>query len=107
MKKFSILSSDIKKEELEEPSEKITSGVELESIIDIFKIENSDGVQENLIGLNTDLGTKPIKRGDEVYITAFIRKEGISMTSPATQCVLKLRVVDIYEGLTQLSRLIK
>lgn len=106
MKKFSNLSSDIKDEELEQEIDKVSTPVELESIIDIFTIDKQ-GIQENLIALNTDLGNKTIRRGDDVYITAFIKKEGHSMTSPSTQCVLKLRVVDIYEGLNQLTRLLK
>jgi hypothetical protein len=35
-----------------------------------------------------------------------IKKAGHSMTSPATQAVLKLRIVDIYQGLSYLSKVI-
>jgi hypothetical protein len=107
MKKFSEVSNDLDKKELEIEVEKIDGSIEIESIVDIFVESDGDYTNENLIALNTDLSNKEIKRGDIVYITAFIKKPGHSMTSPATQSVLKLRVVDIYQGLAQLNRLIK
>ena len=109
MKKFTNLSSDLENKELELSTDKITEPVKIESIVDIFvepDKESTSDVDENLIALNTDLSNKEIKRGDVVYITAFIRREGQSMTSPSTQSVLKLKVVDIYQGLSQLNRLL-
>jgi len=107
MKKFSEVTNDLNKKELEIEVEKIDGPIEIESIVDIF-VESEDGsTNENLIALNTDLSNKEVKRGDVVYITAFIKKPGHSMTSPASQSVLKLRVIDIYQGLSQLNRLIK
>ena len=109
MKKFTNLSSDLENKELELSTDKITEQVKIESIVDIFvepDKESTSDVDENLIALNTDLSNKEIKRGDVVYITAFIRREGQSMTSPSTQSVLKLKVVDIYQGLSQLNRLL-
>ena len=109
MKKFTNLSSDLENKELEISTDKITEPVKIESIVDIFvepDKESTSDVDENLIALNTDLSNKEIKRGDVVYITAFIRREGQSMTSPSTQSVLKLKVVDIYQGLSQLNRLL-
>jgi hypothetical protein len=107
MKKFSEVSNDLDKKGLEIEVEKIDEPIEIESIVDIFVESDDENTNENLIALNTDLSNKEIKRGDIVYITAFIKKPGHSMTSPATQSVLKLRVVDIYQGLAQLNRLIK
>lgn len=109
MKKFTNLSQDLENRELSLDTDKITEPVEIESIVDIFVEPDSDitsGLDENLIALNTDLANKEVKRGDVVYITAFIRTEGQSMTSPSTQSVLKLRVIDIYKGLSQLNRLL-
>ncbi len=108
MKKFTELSTDIESSDLQSESGKVQGSVEIESVIDIFaspdESTTDDLTSENLIALNTDLSNKEIKRGDEVYITAFIRKPGQSMTSPSTQSVLKLRVIDIYQGLSQLNR---
>jgi hypothetical protein len=109
MKKFTNLSQDLENKELDLTTDKITEPVEIESIVDIFVEPDGDitsGLDENLIALNTDLANKEVKRGDVVYITAFIRREGQSMTSPSTQSVLKLRVIDIYQGLSQLNRLL-
>ena len=44
--------------------------------------------------------------GDTIYITALIKKKGISFTAPATQAVLKVRVVDIYHGLSYLNKVL-
>lgn len=107
MKKFSEVSNDIDNKELEIEVEKLEEPIEIESIIDIFVEPEENSTNENLIALNTDLSNKEVKRGDIVYITAFIKKPGHSMTSPSTQSILKLRVVDIYQGLSQLNRLIK
>lgn len=107
MKKFSEVSNDLDKKELEIEVEKIDEPIEIESIVDIFVESEDDTTNENLIALNTDLSNKEVKRGDVVYITAFIKKPGHSMTSPATQSILKLRVIDIYQGLSQLNRLMK
>ena len=109
MKKFTNLSSDVEDKKLNLDSDEIPGKIEIESIVDIFVEPDGDitsGLDENLIALNTDLANKEVKRGDVVYITAFIRREGQSMTSPSTQSVLKLRVIDIYQGLSQLNRLL-
>jgi hypothetical protein len=109
MKKFTNLSSDVEDKKLNLDSDEITGKIEIESIVDIFvepDTTSTSGVDENLIAVNTDLANKEVKRGDVVYITAFIRREGQSMTSPSSQSVLKLRVIDIYQGLSQLNRLL-
>ena len=106
IKKFKELSEDIEKKNLEVDIETIKSGeIQIDSILDIFT-EPEDSVHENYIGVPNDLTNKPIKRGDLIYITALIRKSGSSMTSPATQAVIKLRVVDIYNGLSYLNKVI-
>jgi hypothetical protein len=35
-----------------------------------------------------------------------IRKSGTSMTSPAVQAVLRLRIIDIYRGLSYLNKVL-
>lgn len=105
VKKFGELSTDIENTELEMDFDKISSGeFEIESIIDIF--HDPKDIKENFVGINSDLTKKEVKRGDTIYITAMIKKPGNSMTSPATQAVLKLRIVDIYQGLSYLNKII-
>lgn len=105
IKKFKELSQDVEKKELGIEFSRIKSGeFEIESIIDVF--HDPKDIKENFIGMQSDLSKKDLKRGDVIYITAMIKKAGHSMTSPATQAVLKLRIVDIYQGLSYLSKVI-
>lgn len=105
IKKFSQLSSDIENDNLEDNLDKVTK-FEIESIIDVFTEPEDNDLKENVIGIPSSLTDKEVKRGDLIYITAMIRKPGQSFTSPATQAVLKLRVVDIYKGLSYLNKVI-
>ena len=105
IKKFKDLSEDIEKKKLEIEFSKIESGeFEIESIIDVF--HDPKDIKENFVGLQSDLTKKEVKRGDTIYITAMIKKPGHSMTSPATQAVIKVRFVDIYQGLSYLNKVI-
>ena len=58
------------------------------------------------MGIHTDLSNNEIKRGQLVYISALLRKEGHSLSSPAVQSVIKLRVIDIFKGLQYLNKVI-
>lgn len=113
IKKFKDLSTDIKdQEEFElvdgEIKSKSSDKFEIESVIDVFVDPKDLEIKESgLVAINSDLTQKPVKRGDTLYITAMIRKEGQSFSSPSTQAVIKLRVVDIYHGLSYLNKLIK
>jgi hypothetical protein len=109
MQKFTNLSDDISNLP-QIDIEKIKSGeYEIENVIDVFLDPNDIKLQESgIIGITTDLTNKEVKRGDTVYITAMLRKSGsTSFSSPSIQAVLKLRVVDIYHGLSYLNKIIK
>ena len=109
MQKFTHLSDDINNIPTID-IEKIKSGeYEIESVIDIFLDPNDSRLQESgIVGITTDLTNKDVKRGDTVYITAMLRKtNSTSLSSPSIQAVLKLRVVDIYHGLSYLNKIIK
>ena len=55
---------------------------------------------------STDLGVKQVKRGDTIWITAFIQKPGSqSWANQQSQATLKCRIVDIYMGLNKLNTL--
>lgn len=106
IKKFTELSNDIEDKKLEIDIEELKrDGFEIESIIDVFQ-EPEEKVEENFVGIKSDLTKKEVKRGDLIYITAMIKKSGTSMSSPAVQAVIKLRVVDIYHGLAYLNKVI-
>jgi hypothetical protein len=107
IKKFDELSKDIEDNDLEVNIEDLKKDkFEIESIIDVFNDPKDIPVSENVIGIPSDLSQKELKRGDTIYITAMIRKPGSSMTSPATQAVLRLRIIDIYRGLSYLNKVL-
>lgn len=109
IKKFNELSDDLKNDIFEIESE-IKGGdkFEIESIIDIFlEPPTEEKISESgMIAFNADLTNKEVKRGDVVYITAMIKKPGSSYTSPASQAILKMRIIDIYHGLSYLNKFI-
>ena len=107
IKKFSNLSNDIKSVEID--IDKIKDGeYEIESIIDVITDPSKLNLDEaSVVGLNQDLSTKDVNRGDTIYITAFLRKkDSMSFNTPAVQGVLKLRVVDIFYGLQYLNKVV-
>lgn len=113
IKKFQELSDDIKDPEMLElengvVKSKSSDKFEIESIIDVFMDPKDLPVSEaNQIAFSPDLSNKEVKRGDTIYITAMVKKQGHSFSSPATQAVIKLRIIDIYHGLAYLNKVIR
>jgi hypothetical protein len=114
MRKFTdeTLKQNIKAAEKEEKiefltfhDEKIDGEIEIVGIKDIFN-EPEKLIEAGIIGVNNDLSDKTLKRGDTIYITALIRKKGASLTSPTSQAVIKVRIIDIYNGLSYLNKVI-
>jgi hypothetical protein len=106
IKKYDELSSDIKDPKLEDEIERLKGDYQIEEILDIFMDPKDIPIVEGAIGINTDLSVKEVKRGDYIWITALLRKNGQSFNSPAVQGVIKLRVVDIFYGLQYLNKVI-
>lgn len=106
IKKYDELSSDITSIEFEEEVQKVIGEFQIEEILDIFTDPKDIPIKEGAIGINTDLSVKEVKRGDTIWITALLRKQGHSFTSPAVQGVIKLRIVDIFYGLQYLNKVI-
>ncbi len=69
--------------------------------INDVSMEKPDNIDEATI-INADLGGKEAKRGDILYITAMVRKKNVNWNSMA---VIKVRVVDMYNGLSILNTL--
>ena len=111
MKTFTELSSDIENSIFDINIEKIKSGeYEIDSIIDVFYGEEIEQklTESGIIGIPTDLSNKDVKRGDVIYITAMLRKTGsTNFYSPSVASVLKLRIVDIFHGLSYLNKVLK
>jgi len=69
--------------------------------INDVSMDEPDNIDEATI-INADLGGKEAKRGDILYITAMVQKKNANWNSMA---VLKVRVVDMYKGLSILNTL--
>lgn len=55
--------------------------------------------------LNTDLSLKQVKRGQQLWITCLLQKPSSSVFNSQTMGCLRVRVVDIFYGLSKLSTL--
>ena len=73
---------------------------EIVAINDV-SVEEPKNIDEATI-INADLGSKEAKRGDILYITAMVKKKNVNWNSMA---VLKVRIVDMYNGLSILNTL--
>lgn len=86
---------------------------EIEEVIEILtedpqesEIERiKDNGIEEAITFDTQV-PKDIERGKYMWITAMIKRKGTSYNDPGRQAVIKVRVVDIYYGLSHLNKVI-
>lgn len=108
-KKFEPLSDDIiALRELENGDiEKITGPIQIVSIVGIItEPEKIKKLEEAISGgpvFSTDFQTKEVKRGDTIWLTAFIKKSGsTSWSSQQSAATLKCRIVDIFHGYNKL-----
>ena len=89
--------------------EKIKEPIEIIKITGVVSDENEIKKLDEIAGgpvFTTDLGVKQVKRGDIIWITAFIQKSSsTSWTAQTAQATLKCRIVDIYSGLNKLNTL--
>ena len=104
------LSNDIesldKQLEDEIKSTKLEGEWEIKSVVSVsLDPPNEEELKSNeAIVINAELGQKPIKRGDFIYITALINKKG-NYTHQNQMGVVKVRVVEIYNTLLVLNQL--
>ena len=63
-------------------------------------------IEEHFVVHAGDFSGKEVKRGDIVWLSCLIKKPGNSYT-PNQQAVLKLRITDIFIGLSKLNQLMK
>jgi len=89
--------------------EKVKGPIEIVKITGVITDEDEIKKLDEIAGgpvFSTDLGVKQVKRGDIIWITAFIQKPGTqSWTNQQSQATLKCRIVDIYMGLNKLNTL--
>jgi hypothetical protein len=88
---------------------KVKGPVEIVQITGVITDEDEIKKLDEIAGgpvISTDLGVKQVKRGDIIWITAFIQKPGTqSWSNQQSQATLKCRIVDIYMGLNKLNSL--
>ena len=115
VKKFDDWEQKSKKEDNTKDKEEITldkDSLELKHKIEKLKDGDFEIVGINDVSLddpqlkeatiiNADIN-KEVKRGDVLYITAMIKKKNVSWNSMA---VIKVRIVDMYNGLSILNTL--
>lgn len=75
---------------------------EIKQLIDVSTEPPAD---ESII-INPHLSGEPIKRGDNIYITAILNKAGGRVSNNSVG-VIKARVVDIYNSLQPLNKIMK
>ena len=89
--------------------EKVKGPIEIVQVTGVITDEDEIKKLDEIAGgpvFTTDLGVKQVKRGDIIWITAFIQKPGTqSWTNQQSQATLKCRIVDIYMVLNKLNTL--
>jgi len=89
--------------------EKVKGPIEIVQITGVLTDEDEIKRLDEIAGgpaLNTDLSLKQVKRGQEIWITCLLQKPSSSAVynSQSIGC-LKVRILDIYYGLSKLSTL--
>lgn len=101
VKKFKEYAADL--DELKEETEEVIKLEDGEYIIvgiNDVSTEKPDINEATII--NADLSGKEVKRNDILYITAMVQKKNVNWN---TMAVFKVRVVDMYNGLSILNTL--
>jgi hypothetical protein len=89
--------------------QKIKGPVEIVQITGVITDENEIKKLDEIAGgpvINTDLSLKQVKRGQEIWITCLLQKPSSSTVySSQTMGCLRVRIIDVYYGLSKLSTL--
>ncbi len=89
--------------------EKVKGAVEIVQITGVITDKDEIKKLEEAVGIppiSTDISLKNVKRGQEIWITALLQKpSSSSVYNSQTIGVLKVRIVDIFYGLSKLSTL--
>jgi len=87
--------------------EKVTGPVNIVQITGLITDKDEIKKLDEVAGgpvLNTDLSLKQVKRGDTIWLTALLQRPSSSAVySSQTLSVLKVRISDIFYGLSKLS----
>lgn len=105
----------LKKAENDEVEKLDTDEWQITKIIDVIKdpkeveeYENQLKEAKGGVKLNTDLDAKDVKRGDTLWLTAMLAPRNKSNAyAPGQIGVIKVRVTDIFYGLSKLKQVMK
>lgn len=89
---------------------KVTEPVEIIQITGVITDEDEIKKLDEASGIppvNVDLSLKEVKRGQEIWMTALLKKPGSSVFNNQSLGLIKVRIVDIYFGLSKLSSIMK
>jgi hypothetical protein len=89
---------------------KVTEPVEIVQVTGIITDEDEIKKLDEASGIppiNVDLSLKEVKRGQEIWMTALLKKPGSSVFNNQSLGLIKVRIVDIYFGLSKLSSIMK
>jgi hypothetical protein len=87
---------------------KIKEPIEIVQITGMLTDEDEIKKLDEIAGgpvINTDLSLKQVKRGQEIWITALLQKPTSSVFNTQSIGLLKVRIIDIFYGLSKLSTL--
>lgn len=87
--------------------EKVKGPVEIVQITGIVSDKDEIKKLDEIAGplLSTDISMKSVKRGQEIWITALLQKPGSAVYTSQTIGLLRVRITEIYYGLSKLSTL--
>lgn len=87
---------------------KIKEPIEIIQITGMLTDEDEIKKLDEIAGgpvINTDLSLKQVKRGQEIWITALLQKPTSTVYNTQSIGLLKVRIIDIFYGLSKLSTL--
>ncbi|MCK9417392.1 hypothetical protein M0Q97_12200 [Candidatus Dojkabacteria bacterium] len=87
---------------------KIKEPIEIVQITGMLTDEDEIKKLDEIAGgpvINTDLSLKQVKRGQEIWITCLLQKPTSAVYNSQSIGLLKVRIIDIFYGLSKLSTL--
>ncbi len=80
----------------------------IDSVIDIITDPKDIDVYENLISVSTEIQSKGVKQGDELYLSVLLRpRNNSTIQSGGEPGIVKVKVVKAWYGLGKLAELQK
>lgn len=88
--------------------QKVKGHVKIVQITGVITDEDEIKKLDEIAGgpvLNTDISLKQVKRGQEIWITCLLQKPGTAVYNSQSLGCLRVRIIDIFYGLSKLSTL--